>query len=165
MKLKWVIALVVAVFGVAMYAGTVLATPQSGVTTTQIAKGQFSPVDVSVHTVAAELWRVRLKTKGTSDLYVVRNTFDPGGQTGWHTHPGPSLITVTGGQITAYNASDRHCKPHVYTAGQGFVDPGGGRIHILRNETSLPAETVAVQLIPKDAPRRIEAAAPGNCSF
>ena len=36
---------------------------------------------------------------------------------------------------------------------------------VLRNETSAPAETVAVQILPKGAVRRIDAPAPGDCPF
>jgi hypothetical protein len=34
---------------------------------------------------------------------------------------------------------------------------------MLRNETGAPAETIAVQLLPKDAARRIDVPDPGNC--
>jgi quercetin dioxygenase-like cupin family protein len=163
-KTRWVLALMAVVFGVAMYAGTVLATPQAGVTTTQLAKGGFGPIKVTTQDPVSG-WQAALETMGASDVYAVRNTFDPGGQTGWHTHPGPSLVIVTAGTITAYDGDDPTCTPKVYTAGQGFVDPGGGHVHILRNETNLHAETVAIQLVPKDAPRRIDMPAPGNCPF
>jgi quercetin dioxygenase-like cupin family protein len=154
----------VVVFGVAMYAGTVLATPQVGVTTTQLAKGTFGPINVTTQDPATG-WQAALQSMGTSDVYAVRNTFDPGGTTGWHTHPGPSLVIVTLGTITAYDGDDPSCTPKVYTAGQGFVDPGGGHVHLLRNETNLHAETVAIQIIPKDAARKIDMPAPGNCPF
>jgi hypothetical protein len=35
---------------------------------------------------------------------------------------------------------------------------------MLRNNGDVDAETIAVQLLPSDAPRRIEADAPANCS-
>jgi hypothetical protein len=57
-----------------------------------------------------------------------------GGTTGWHTHPGHSLIIVTAGAVTAYEGNDPSCKPTVYTVGMGFVDPGGGHVHNIRNE-------------------------------
>ena len=57
------------------------------------------------------------------------------------------------------------CKPHVYTQGMGFVDPGGDHVHIIRNEGTVEASTVAVQLIPAGQPRRIDVADPGNCDF
>ena len=50
------------------------------------------------------------------------NVFAPGGTSGWHTHPGHSLIIVAAGTVTAYEGDDRECTPHVYTQGMGFVD-------------------------------------------
>jgi hypothetical protein len=47
----------------------------------------------------------------------------------------------------------------------GFVDPGGDHVHNIRNEGAEEARTIAVQLIPADAVRRIDAADPGNCPF
>jgi hypothetical protein len=46
-----------------------------------------------------------------------------------------------------------------------FADPGGDHLHILRNEGTIEAKTIAVQFIPADAARRIEATDPGNCHF
>ena len=52
-------------------------------------------------------------------MYVQSNVWQPGGSTGWHTHPGHSLIIVTAGTVTAYEGDDPDCTPHVYTAGDG----------------------------------------------
>ena len=165
MKLRWVSALLVAVAGLALYAGNVLATTPPVVTSTILAKSLFQPMQVFGN-VPSIPWRVRLRTHGLSDVYVVDNKLDPGSDTGWHSHPGPSLIMVVAGTVTNYMGDDPSCTPHVYTAGMGFVDPGGGDVHILRNETSAQAETIAVQLLPKDAPRKIDVTpAPGNCPF
>ena len=57
------------------------------------------------------------------------------------------------------------CKPHVYKTGMGFVDPGGDHAHILRNEGNVEAQTIAVQLIPADATRRIDVADPRELSL
>jgi hypothetical protein len=51
----------------------------------------------------------------------------------------------------------------VYTAGSGIVDAGGGDVHKLVNDGTVDAETIAVQLLPKDAPRRIDVDVPANC--
>jgi hypothetical protein len=75
------------------------------------------------------------------------------------------LIIVTAGTVTDYEGHDPDCKPHVYKTGMGFVDPGGDHVHILRNEGDVEAKTIAVQLIPADAVRRIDVADPGNCHF
>jgi quercetin dioxygenase-like cupin family protein len=168
MKRRWTLALLVGILGPTAYAGTVLATPGSGISTENllapVASGQFGEIDVKAETDSYEL---ELKTSGRSDVHVVRNTFQPeGGHSGWHTHPGPSLITVTSGTISAYSGDDPTCTPQVYSAGMGFIDPGGGHVHLLRNEGSLPAVTVAVQLLPAGAPRRIDVTpAPVNCGF
>lgn len=107
----------------------------------------------------------RSRPHGQSDVYVVDNKFPPQASTGWHSHPGPSLILVVAGTVTNYLGDDPSCTPHAYSAGAGFIDPGGGDVHMLRNETGAPAETIAVQLLPKDAARRIDIPDPGNCPF
>ena len=93
---------------------------------------------------------------GASDLYVQQNTWQPGGSTGWHTHPGPSFVIVTQGSVTVYEGGDPSCTPHVYTANtptNSFLDTGGGDVHLIRNETGAVAQTIAVQLIPASATR------------
>ena len=140
----------------AAYVGNVLATPASGFGSTSLAVGRFGVIDVPSHV---------LETRGPSDLYVQSNVWAPRGTTGWHTHPGQSLIIVTAGTVTAYEGDDPSCTPHVYTAGMGIVDPGGDHVHVLRNEDSIEARTIAVQLIPADATRRIDAEGPAACPF
>jgi cupin domain len=153
------------VVGALGYSGAVSATPQKGFTPMMLAVGRFGEIDVNNFTIPANLWQSRQKTQGLSDLYVQDNTWDPGGDTGWHTHPGHSLIIVKEGTVTEYDGDDPDCTPHVYSTGMGLVDPGGGHVHIIRNETMAKARTIAVQLIAAGATRRIDAPDPGNCSF
>jgi len=147
------------------YAGVVLATPSSGFTSTTLAVGRFEEIEVHNSALPTEFWQAKLKTKGLSDLYVQSNVWVPGGTSGWHTHPGHSLITVTAGAVTAYEGDDPGCTGRVYTQGMGFVDPGGEHTHVLRNEGAVDARTITVQLIPAAAARRIDVPAPGNCAF
>jgi hypothetical protein len=173
MKSKWLVATVVALVGLAAYVGNVLATNATpGYVGKTLATATFGEIDSHVHTVPAT-WQEMIKTKGQSDLYVQQNTWDPvtckcTPDTGWHTHPGPSLVIVTQGTVTAYDGDDPSCTPHVYTAGtpnNAFVDPGGGHVHIIRDESGAVAQTIAVQLVPAGATRRVDADAPGNCPF
>jgi hypothetical protein len=161
------------------YAGKAWATQSSGFTAVTLAKGTLGEFEVFNRFVPAniadddkEIWLSWQKTKGQSDLYVQSNTWQaaqpglPVASTGWHSHPGNSLIIVTAGTLTDYEGHDPTCTPHVYTAGMGFVDPGDGHVHIIRNEGSAVAQTIAVQLIPAGQPRRIDVSpAPGNCPF
>jgi hypothetical protein len=45
----------------------------------------------------------------------------------------------------------------------GFVDKGGDHRHVIRNEGTVIAKTIAVQTISANAARRIDAAAPAGC--
>lgn len=108
---------------------------------------------------------VRIIVKEPSDIYVVNNTVAPGGYSGWHTHPGPSVVLVKSGTATVYMGSDPTCTPVRYPAGTGFVDAGGGHVHMVRNEGTVPLVTVAFQIIPTGDNRRIHAASPGYCPF
>jgi len=172
-KLTWLV-LAAAIVVTALHAARVRATPAGGFTGTTLAQGRFGAIDVFNHFVSPnaspsrhpkKVWLSWQKTKGMSDLYVQDNAWEPGGTTGWHTHPGHSLIVVTAGTLTAYEGDDPKCKPHVYTQGMGFVDPGGDHVHNLRNEGTVEARTIAVQLIPAGATRRIDAEDPGHCPF
>src|SRR3954470_16526656 len=95
-------AAVTAVTALVLIAAPARATPASGFTATQIAKGLYGQMDLNADKSAD--WDLKLKTKADSDVYVTRNAIAVGGQSGWHTHPGPSLITVTLGEVTVYEA-------------------------------------------------------------
>jgi quercetin dioxygenase-like cupin family protein len=165
-KSKWVAAIALVVLGLVALTGNALATPASRFGGSTLAKATFGEIDS--HVIAEPAWQEFIKTHGSSDLYVQQNTWQPGGSTGWHTHPGPSFVIVTLGSVTVYNGDDPTCTPHVYTANtanNAFIDPGDGHVHLVRNETASLAQTIAVQLVPAGATRRQDAANPGNCSF
>lgn len=155
-------AALVAMIASAMVAAPAQATPGSGFKAEQQWKGVYDDMDVKAESDSLEL---ELKTKGTTNLFVVRNAIAIGGHSGWHTHPGPSLITVTVGEIMVYDSDNPLCTPTLYRAGEGFVDAGGEHVHLLRNESGAPAETVAVQFLPTGGERRIDARKPNNCNF
>jgi hypothetical protein len=185
-KLTWLVLFSASIMVAAIfYERKASATPaNSGFKATTIATGTFGEIDVFNQSSKNDLppgfpgnvWLSLQKTKGLSDLYVQNNvwpavnpTTGAVASTGWHTHPGHSLIIVTAGTITEYEAD---CTSHVYTFVQGqpaptLVDPGHGHEHIIRNEGAVPASTIAVQLVPYDpakANRRIDAPAPETCS-
>jgi hypothetical protein len=162
-RLTWFLLAIILAAGT--YVGTLLATPSSGFVSTTLAVARFDEIDVKNFTFPANFWQARLKTQGLSDVYVQSNVWAPGGTSGWHSHPGHSLILVVAGTVTAYDGDDPTCTPHVYSQGMGFVDHGGDHVHVLRNEGSIEARTTTVQLIPAAAMRRIDAPAPGNCPF
>ena len=185
-RLTWLLLLSAALVAAGFYySRTTQATGvMGGFKATTIATGTFSefevfnqsPKDLLPPAFPGDVWLSLQKTKGPSDLYVQSNVWPAVNpitgavaSTGWHTHPGHSLIILTSGTITEYMAD---CTPHVYTFVQGqpaptLIDPGDGHVHIIRNEGSVPASTIAVQLVPYDpakANRKIDAPAPDGCS-
>jgi hypothetical protein len=126
MKSRWLWVFLVAVVGVGVYVGSVLATPAVNQTTSTIAKSTFDPIKIKAKSDPANVWRAMLKTRGQSDVYVVDNKFSPVDHvnnivagTGWHSHPGPSLIFVLSGTVTNYTSDDTKCTGQKHTAGQG----------------------------------------------
>src|SRR2546426_3087292 len=104
------------------------ATPACGVSTVILALEHFpsGSLDLMCNELQQYGWNLKTKVKGDSDVYIVQNTFPPGADTGWHTHPSPSLVTVTAGQLTVYEADDPTCTSHVYSASESFIDLGCG---------------------------------------
>jgi len=102
------------------------ATPSCGVNTVILALEHFpsGSLDLMCNEFDSYGWFLKTTVRGDSDLYIIQNTFPPGAHTGWHTHPGPSLITVVSGELTVYDAADPTCTPHVYHAGESFTDIG-----------------------------------------
>ena len=92
--LRWVIGGVVV--GICVYTGIAYATPANGFAGTTVALGHLGEFQINLHTIPADIWQSQQRTKGDSDLYVQQNVWQPGGATGWHSHPGHSLIIVTG---------------------------------------------------------------------
>ena len=175
-RLTWVMLLGAMLAITARYATPVLATPAVGFVGTTIAVGRFDEINVFNSLIPPDFWRSRhhsdiwlswQKTKGDSDLYIQSNTWQPGGTTGWHSHPGHSLIIITSGTVTNYESDSPLCKPAVYTGTPAnpatFVDEGGDHVHMVRNEGTQVATGYAVQLIPAGANRRIDADAPAHC--
>lgn len=59
---------------------------------------------------------------GESTMVLAEVTWEPGGTSGWHHHPGVVLVSVLEGEIEV--TWERDCVPRTYTAGKGFFDPG-----------------------------------------
>jgi hypothetical protein len=65
-------------------------------------------------------WHVEVKANPNLDLAVQRIVFQPGGQSGWHTHPGPVFIQVVSGTMTFYESDDPECEPIVAAPARGI---------------------------------------------
>jgi hypothetical protein len=147
----------------AAFVAVTKANPPTGVTPTLLARGTYQPFNVRSDPQGS-IDDFRAHSTGSIDVVVQRHDYLPGAHTGWHQHSGPIFITVTSGTLTFYEYNDPTCTPHIYTAGQGFVDTGDG--HIGYNRTNAPASDVAVAIAPVGAAFRTELSAPNPyCGF
>ncbi len=136
------------------------AQPAMGVRAILLARGTYDAFKVETEEVDFEA-----KARSPLDIVVRQHEYDPGGTTGWHSHPGPVFITVKVGQLRFYEVDDPTCTPKIVNEGEGYVDSGRG--HIARNESGLPATDVSVILAPVGQPFRTNLSANANpsCPF
>src|SRR5689334_24699100 len=83
------------------------ATPPAGLVQVPIARG----TNVSNGTIPLQV--------GT-DIAMAQITVDPGGSSGWHSHPGGAIIVVKTGTLTVYKSVGGRCETEYYTAGQAL---------------------------------------------
>jgi quercetin dioxygenase-like cupin family protein len=143
--------------------GVALATPGVGIISAPVhARGTIGDGQV-VNSKSG----IHLKTKGSVDVATQQVVIAGGGSTGWHSHPGPVLVTVKSGSLRLIYADDTTCEGTVYEAGDSFIDRGDEVTHIARNESlTHSVELWATYLVP-GAPgtgfRNDVSPAPSNC--
>jgi hypothetical protein len=159
MKSKCVWALLLALIGVAAYGAVASATPPSGVSNPPWSPviGRFprgldatAKTDINAGS-ATDFWQMRIQAKGATDVHIVENVIQPGGTFGWHSHPGPSLVIVQSGTLSAYHAPD--CTPQDF--GSTFIDQGHD-LHMVRNNGTVDADVYVVSFVPAGFQRRID---------
>jgi quercetin dioxygenase-like cupin family protein len=96
---------------------------------------------------------------GTNTI-IQQLTFGPHSSTGWHSHPGKTLVTVQSGTFTVYHDN---CHSMTYSAGDAFVELPSS-IHVGRNETDANVQVGVVYFdVPIGASPRIEQDQPAGC--
>jgi len=166
MRGKWLRSLtrqeiaLLCIFGICMPV-IVVATPGTGVLSNSISRATVEAFETESGTNG---WSVEIETRGLSDIVTQTITLAPGGSSGWHSHPGPALVSVKSGTVTFYHGNDPSCTPHIFSTGRGFVEPGGD-IHIARNEATENLTLNVTYIVPENAPQRIDQPSPGNCAF
>jgi quercetin dioxygenase-like cupin family protein len=128
------------------------ATPPSGLTNVPLARGTFP-----AHTI--------VPLAGT-DVVMAQITVNPGGSSGWHSHPGGAIIVVAQGSLTKYHATSRHggrCEVTPYSAGQAFIEAPGEVDQVINTGTTPYILYVTFPLVPQGAATRIDEPDPGTC--
>jgi quercetin dioxygenase-like cupin family protein len=136
-----------------------MATPGAGFVFNFI--NRFPSTTDSIHEHAHDKgWSVELEVEGATDFVQQDVMLAPGGFSGWHSHPGPVLITVKSGTATWYNADN--CTPIVYPTGSASIEPANAR-HYVANRGSDNLELLGTYIIPRGQATRQEQPQPSQC--
>ncbi len=142
-----------ALFLVAVFAGTAIATSASGFVGTPLSRVTMSE-PVHFNTGA-----VKFQTKAAVDVATATVTVAPGGTSGWHSHPGIVIVSVKTGSVTRY---DQTCAGTVHGAGTAFVETAGdGPGMVLNLSPTDVAVLYVTYVVPTGAALRIDEANPG----
>lgn len=109
--------------------------------------------EVSGRTKVNIAGEIKLEAKRGMRVFDQELTLQPGGFVGWHTHPGPVLVTVVTGTFRYLEAD---CSFEDYSAGQTLVDEGGGHVHNGRNPGGTDTALSITYLLPSGAAPRID---------
>jgi quercetin dioxygenase-like cupin family protein len=160
MKRRRIIGAALLVVSVGLAAGAIgsggiaAATPATGTVTPELIGAGSLPTGFGI-----------AQQPGKSSV-VARVTFAPNSSTGWHTHPGKTLVVIQSGELTVYRARDKSCTGVTYGPGDGFVELPSS-VHIGRNESSDTPTVAAVVFfgVGADGATFIDQPDPGNCDF
>ena len=114
----------------------------------------FSHVVLSMATDQGKTFEVA--QKGPTDVYQALLTWQPGGDTGWHTHPGPVIFVIQSGSLIEHRSNG--CT-RVISAGTVILEPAGV-LHDVVNETGETVQAYVTFLTPSGVPFASPASAP-----
>jgi hypothetical protein len=85
------------------------------------------------------------------DTAFQHGTLQPGGSTGWHSHPGPAFVAFAQGEGTYYHVAAGGCPAMTVTAGTGFSQMPT-EVHVLRNLGTVPITIYTLYVLPHGTP-------------
>ena len=151
LKSRWAMAVLLGLAGVALSSGAVHATPPSSdLKQVPLARG----ANVSNGTIPLHV--------GT-DVAMAMITVQPGGSSGWHSHPGGAIIVVTEGELTVYESIGNHCEISTYSKGQAFIERPGEVDQVVNRGTVPYVLYVTFPDVPPGGSARTDVANPGTC--
>jgi quercetin dioxygenase-like cupin family protein len=123
------------------------ATPPSGLTNIPLARG----TNTSDGTIPL---------KAGSDVVLAQITVNPGGSSGWHSHPGGAIVVVRDGSLTVYKSVGSTCETTTYTAGQAFIERPGEVDQVINTGTIPYVLFVTFPRVPQGESARTDEPAP-----
>ena len=135
----------IALAGVAIFSVTALATSGVGFVGGPAVRGTLA------HDVHINADRLKFQTKDPADVVVQTITIAPGGNSGWHYHPGFLLAVVESGAVSLQVG----CSTTAYSAGQSFHETGTTPT-IARNMAAGTTVVRVTYIVPKGSVTRID---------
>ncbi len=119
--------------------------------------GTVSPVIIGVGSMSKGMG---FNARPGTNTVVADYTVGPNSSTGWHSHPGKTLVTVQSGTFTVYHDN---CRARTYGPGEAFVELPSS-VHVGRNETDGTAKLGVVFFgVPIGGSPRIDHPQPEGC--
>jgi quercetin dioxygenase-like cupin family protein len=125
------------------------ATPPIGLTNIPLARGTNLSGNIPLQAGA--------------DVAMVQITVNPGGSSGWHSHPGGAIIVVQTGTLTVYRSLGSQCQPTTYHAGQAFIERPGEVDDVFNTGTVPYVLYVTFPRVPQGESPRTDEPDPGTC--
>jgi len=117
-----------------------------------------------VRSTAATRISIKTRPHTLNDVLVQSVVGQPGGYSGWHSHPGYGIVAVRAGVVAIYDGDDPTCTPRYIGAGEVFTEEPG-HVHFVRNEGDVPYEAFATFVLSVGVPSRTDEPDPGHCPF
>ncbi len=96
-------------------------------------------------------------------VVVAKITVQPGGSSGWHSHPGGAIGIVQQGETTLNYSVGGHCVSITYSAGQSFVERPNDVVNAVNTGSTVTIIYATFPGVPVGGSPRIDRANPGTC--
>jgi quercetin dioxygenase-like cupin family protein len=127
------------------------ASPPSNITVENLSAGDLDQV------VQENNERIKFQTKDATDLKMQKFTFGANSATGWHHHPGATLVIVQSGSVELWH-SDCGKKTYGPGSGNGSSWVEGEMVHQATSESG--ATVYVTYIVPDGSPVRVEEPVP-----
>ena len=98
-----------------------------------------------------------------TDVAMAQITVDPGGSSGWHSHPGGAIIVVKTGTLNVYRSVGGQCQTETFSTGQAFIERPGELDNVLNMSSSPYVLYVTFPRVPPGVSPRTDEPNPGTC--
>jgi quercetin dioxygenase-like cupin family protein len=130
-----------------------------GMAGSRIAHGQVPPLQITELAHGFSPTKTpNMRVNGATDTLQTLLVFQPGGETGWHIHPGPVVVVVKSGALTETHSNG--CMT-VHLAGSAFFETAG-EVHNAANQTGGVTEAYVTFISPAGSQPLIPVSNSGN---